>query len=201
MNTMSSSSISLTSFLIVISIVLFYNISSSTAYQVDYNNESYEYCETESFNLGICLGKHIKHDEAQILRCSECSGQFNGDETCSELKALNDISKPHIFNSNNNSTTTNMNSSGGIDWNDSFCEQYNKCVEESCPSQCWHEQDKWIQCLVIELDCDWRCKDSEVWLVGDRMVGMLGNGEVGRRRIVNSLALCGIVWIFGGMIN
>jgi len=151
---------------------------------------------SESFNLGTCLGKHIK-DEAQILRCSECSGQFNGDETCEELKALNDISKPHIINSKNNS-------GDGIQWNDSFCEQYNKCVEQNCPKQCWHEQDKWIQCMIIELDCDWRCKESEVWLVGDRMIGMLGNkgaAVVGRRRIVQSLVSLGIIWVFDRLID
>jgi len=189
----------------IVAIVLLNNIPSLQAYQVDYNNESYEYCYTESFNLGTCLGKHIKDDEAQILRCSECSGQFNGDETCSELKALNDISKPHIINSSKNDTTTaNIDNSGdSIDWNDSFCEQYNKCVEQNCPKQCWHEQDKWIQCMIIELDCDWRCKESEVWLVGDRMIGMLGNkgaAVVGRRRIVQSLVSFGIIWVFDRLI-
>ena len=187
----------------VITIIL---LPSLQAYQVDYNNESYEYCYTESFNLGTCLGKHIKDDEAQILRCSECSGQFNGDETCDELKALNDISKPHyITSSKNNSTTANnMNSGDDIVWHDSFCEQYNKCVEQNCPKQCWHEQDKWIKCLIIELDCDWRCKESEVWLVGDRMIGMLGNkgAVVGRRRIiVQSLVSFGMIWIFDRLIG
>ena len=190
-------------FLVVIVAIVLLFLPSLQAYQVDYNNESYEYCYTESFNLGTCLGKHIK-DEVQILRCSECSGQFNGDETCEELKALNDISKPHyITNSNNNSTATNMNSGDGIDWDDSFCEQYNKCVEENCPKQCWHEQDEWIQCPIIELDCDWRCKESEVWLVGDRMIGMLGNkgAVVGRRRIVQSLVSFGIMWVFDRLID
>ena len=138
----------------VITIILLYYIPSLQAYQVDYNNVSYEYCYTESFNLGTCLGKHIKDDEAQILRCSECSGQFNGDETCDELKALNDISKSHYITTNsknNSSSTANINSVDGIDWEDSFCEQYNKCVEQNCPKQCWHEQDQWIQCFVIEL--------------------------------------------------
>ena len=105
---------------------------------------------------------------------------------------------------NNSTTTINMNSGDGIDWNDSFCEQYNKCVEQNCPKQCWHEQDQWIQCLIIELDCDWRCEESEVWLVGDRMIGMLGNkgAVVGRRRnIVQSLVSFGIILVFDRLIG
>ena len=53
--------------------------------------------------------------------------------------------------------------------------------------------------MIIELDCDWRCKESEVWLVGDRMVGMLGNegAVVGRRRrVVQSLVSFGMIWVF-----
>lgn len=63
-------------------------------------------------------------------------------------------------------------------------------MEENCPKECWKEQDAWIECLVIELDCDWRCPGS-AWL-GARGVGMDGmnNGAAalgmtrGRTRVV-----------------
>lgn len=89
----------------------------------------------------------------------ECSGHFNGDETCAELKALNDVEF--------GSTGTGEDS---INWHESFCESYNMCVETNCPKQCLKEQDAWLQCLIIELDCDWRCAGSD-WF-GSRSIGI-----------------------------
>lgn len=171
---------------LIITIIAILTPLSSNAYQIDYNNDSVEYCYNESFNLGTCLGKQKEEDEnfseAQLLRCTECSGTFNGDETCAELKALNDVAElPE-----KDSTTVNQ-----INWHDSFCETYNICVEENCPKKCWHEQDAWIQCLIIELDCDWRCSHSD-WaeMIGEggRYSGMMlgnsgGAGGADRSRI------------------
>ena len=193
--------LSITNLIIIIIIVILTPLSSN-AYQIDYNNDSGEYCYNESFNLGTCLGKQKEEDEnfseAQLLRCTECSGTFNGDETCAELKALNDVAEMLPEEESTNATTN----SNQINWHDSFCETYNICVEENCPKKCWHEQDAWIQCLIIELDCDWRCQHSD-WaeMIGEggRYSGMmLGNsGGAGFRQTIIggilSLILCGYV--------
>lgn len=186
---------------LIIIIIVILTPSSSNAYQIDYNNDSGEYCYNESFNLGTCLGKQKEEDEnfseAQLLRCTECSGSFNGDETCAELKALNDVAEMLPEEESTNATTN----SNQINWHDSFCETYNICVEENCPKKCWHEQDAWIQCLIIELDCDWRCQHSD-WaeMIGEggRYSGMMFSNSGGagfRQTIIGGILLliCGYV--------
>eukprot|EP00571_Detonula_confervacea_P016646 CAMPEP_0172310294 /NCGR_PEP_ID=MMETSP1058-20130122/11406_1 /TAXON_ID=83371 /ORGANISM="Detonula confervacea, Strain CCMP 353" /LENGTH=187 /DNA_ID=CAMNT_0013023087 /DNA_START=90 /DNA_END=653 /DNA_ORIENTATION=- len=160
--------------------------SHAFTHQIDYNDERGEYCYNESFNLGTCLGKqqHEQVDvtEQQILQCTECSGNFNGGETCEELIALNDIE-----NGANNGTKDSIN------WHDSFCETYNICVEENCPRQCWKEQDAWLQCLVIELDCDWRCEGSS-WLAS-RSVGMMSGAASDGLRSRRASILGGVLLV------
>mmetsp|Transcript_13233 Transcript_13233/g.20004 ORF Transcript_13233/g.20004 Transcript_13233/m.20004 type:complete len:205 (-) Transcript_13233:342-956(-) len=121
--------------------------------QIEYNDQRTEYCYHESFNLGTCLGKaqQSSHDSsnAHIIQCMECSGRFQGDETCNELKALNNVGISH-----------NASDRFSIDWQEPFCETYDRCVERHCPKECWKEQDAWLECSILELNCDWRCPGS-----------------------------------------
>ena len=148
--------------LLILIIAVIFSDTHAFTHQIDYNDERGEYCYKESFNLGTCLGRKQEESldvtEEQIVKCMECSGNFNGNESCEELKALN---KPELGSNGTDSS---------INWNESFCETYNICVEENCPKECWREQDAWIECLVIELDCDWRCPGSS-WLMNSRETG------------------------------
>ena len=47
-------------------------------------------------------------------------------------------------------------------------------MAENCPDQCRWEQDAFLECLVVELDCDWRCEPGSAWSIG-------GTGEGGGR--------------------
>jgi len=219
--------------LLILIIILLLHITSS-AHQIDYNHPDNEYCYNESNNLGICLGKYKREHpgdaggiDAQIIQCTECSGNFFGDETCDELKTLNDIAI-RVDNDSSNSGTSSGSDSGSsvtnnpdsttsttINWNESFCETYNRCVQTNCPQKCWHEQEEWIQCLVIELDCDWRCMEGEEWLMmgnsvenrlTDGMKGMMlgsnsagcfrrGSGGSSMLGIIMMVGLGGLLWI------
>ena len=211
--------------LILIIILLLHTITSS-AHQIDYNHPDNEYCYNESNNLGICLGKYKREHpggsvDAQIIQCTECSGNFFGDETCDELKTLNDIAI-RVDNDTSNSGTSSGGDSGSssvtdnpddstttsttINWNESFCETYNRCVQTNCPQRCWHEQEEWIQCLVIELDCDWRCMEGEEWLMmgnsaENRLTGMkgmmLGSSAGCFRRGSGGSSMLGIIMMVG----
>mmetsp|Transcript_6066 Transcript_6066/g.11668 ORF Transcript_6066/g.11668 Transcript_6066/m.11668 type:complete len:195 (-) Transcript_6066:362-946(-) len=134
--------------------------------QIEYNDQRTEYCYHESFNLGTCLGKaqQSSHDSsnAQIIQCMECSGRFQGDESCNELKALNIVGRSH-----------NASDRFSIDWQESFCETYNTCVKKHCPKECWKEQNAWLECSILELNCDWRCPGSTWW--GNRVTGFNKN--------------------------
>mmetsp|Transcript_29908 Transcript_29908/g.51677 ORF Transcript_29908/g.51677 Transcript_29908/m.51677 type:complete len:194 (+) Transcript_29908:89-670(+) len=152
---------------LLLTVTILVSPSHAVTHQVDYNGERGEYCYNESFNLGTCLGKQqqdkLDLTNAQIMQCMECSGNFHGDETsCADLKALNDIEL------DGNGTGSSIN------WHESFCETYDVCVEKNCPQECLHEQDAWLECLIIELDCDWRCPGS-TWLGGGTM-GLNKNG-------------------------
>lgn len=155
-------------------------------HQVDYNDERGEYCYRESVNIGLCLGRHREQEladgrggngedgDARIVKCLECSGSFQGDETCDELKAYNNLASSPP--DDNPATTAAAGGAGGaqsddIQWGDSFCEQYEVCVEENCPKECMREQDAWIECLILELDCDWRCEPGSSF-AGDRTMGL-----------------------------
>lgn len=129
--------------------------------------------------------------DAQILQCLECSGKFRGDETCAELKALNDIALQIEPDDN----VTAQEENNVVNWHESFCETYNICVETNCPKQCQREQDAWAECLVIELDCDWRCPGLS--MKGSRTVGMytMSSGSIGlssTRRMYNGIIALGI---------
>jgi hypothetical protein len=134
-----------------------------------------EYCSNESTNLGICLGQKLfegendnQYTQQQLVKCTECSGMYYmGDESCLGLKALNDIRGTDTNNENNYSntntdgatlaTTEDDEAASSIDWHESFCMTYDNCVNTYCPSSCMHEQNAWVECMVLELDCDWRC--------------------------------------------
>ena len=134
--------------------------------------------------------------DGQILQCLECSGKFRGDETCEELKALNDVEE--AFETKSNSVTTQDGNNDGddsegntegnnqINWHESFCETYNICVQTNCPQVCHKEQEAWIDCLIIELDCDWRCTSgSDDRMEGAKMMytyNSSGDGRVRWRR-------------------
>lgn len=143
---------------------------SHAAEAPDQTNYQDEYCYHESFNLGTCLGKQrielLDYPQEKLLRCTECSGTFGGDETCDELKALNDVGQG---TSDGGTTAGSINWdesfwAESINWDESFCEEYDRCVEENCPGQCRKEQDAWLECLIVELDCDWRCPGS-TWAI------------------------------------
>ena len=148
---------------------------ASLTHQVDYSDEigRGEYCFKETTNLGTCLGKQqeeqLDYTDANILQCLECSGKFQGDETCEELKALNDVESGYSDGTESS-----------INWNESFCESYNICVDAFCPTRCLREQNAWLECLIIELDCDWRCPGS-TWVEWDShtTMGMM-NGSASR---------------------
>lgn len=130
--------------------------------------------------------------DAQILQCLECSGKFRGDETCEELKALNDVEEVFGTKKISNSVTTQDGNTNGdnnennegennenegndnqiINWHESFCETYNICVQTNCPQVCHKEQEAWIECLIIELDCDWRCTpgSDNIMMEGAKMM-------------------------------
>mmetsp|Transcript_23541 Transcript_23541/g.49701 ORF Transcript_23541/g.49701 Transcript_23541/m.49701 type:complete len:260 (+) Transcript_23541:257-1036(+) len=127
-----------------------------------------EYCSKESTDLGTCLGKqqqyvHLDLTLEQIEKCLECSGNFTGNESCSELKALNYVDGDgetavdgadvgvQVVEVDGENNDVNAKKDAG------FCQTYNQCVEDNCPRECWPEQDRWLECLVIELDCDWTC--------------------------------------------
>ena len=149
-------------------------------HQVDYNplhNE--EYCYNESTEMGKCLGKERqnslnKYTAESMMRCLECGETVRGDESCDELKALNDIEDaPSSGLGEGGEGVVDLNN---IDWHESFCEQYTECVELYCPKQCHHAQARFMDCVVIELSCDIRCKDWKMnmdsQMMGDRMIGM-----------------------------
>ena len=57
-----------------------------------------EYCYNESHNLGTCLGRQrlvlIDYSQEKLARCIDCSGgttTLGGNETCNDIKALNDV--------------------------------------------------------------------------------------------------------------
>ena len=56
----------------------------------------------------------------------------------------------------------------------SFCETYNNCVKTNCPPTCWKEHVRWLECVIIELDCDLGCESVE-----------LGHGFVGEEFMWN----------------
>ena len=137
-----------------------------------------EYCHDESYNLGTCLGRQrlelIDYSQEMLVRCIECSGgtTLGGHETCDEIKALNDVG--------GGGGSGPLGGDGGatmIDWDESFCESYDRCVAENCPDRCRREQDAFLECLVVELDCDWRCMPGSTWSIGE--TGGMGGGGGG----------------------
>ncbi|KAL3794489.1 hypothetical protein HJC23_013962 [Cyclotella cryptica] len=149
-------------------------LPSPTLQQINYQPDSSdrEYCYHESNELGLCLGRqyndyglkdytllilvetlsfsipiyHLTDD--LIFDCIQCSGPYRGDETCSELKALN----------NSTSNTTVLIGEGE---KLSFCQTYNYCVQTKCPPQCWKEHVRWLECAMVELDCDLGCQSPD----------------------------------------
>lgn len=113
----------------------------------------WRYFLSEMFMLPVYLTSHSPQQEMQIelttdiiVKCLECTGHFQGNETCQELKALNSIT--------NDIDLAEEESSG-------FCQTYNRCVEEYCPRECWKQQDEWLECAIVELNCDWRCPSDD----------------------------------------
>jgi len=190
-------------------ILLLVPTSHAITHQGDYNNERDEYCYKESINLGTCVGEQVLQKnsdqlkftpvDSQIEKCFECSGNFHGPvETCADLKALNDVER------------VSNGTDGSINWHESFCETYNICVEENCPKECLREQDEWIECLIIELDCDWRCPGS-TWLdaEGSRTMGLGPNSGVAAalggvnflpRGVVYNSLLLGTIVLIGAVV-
>jgi hypothetical protein len=135
-----------------------------------------EYCYNESYNLGTCLGRQrlelIDYSQEKLVRCIDCSGgttTLGGHETCDDIKALNDVGGGGggLLGGEKGDGAT-------IDWDESFCESYDRCVAENCPDQCRWEQDSFLECLVVELDCDWRCMPGSTWSIGE--TGGVGGG-------------------------
>lgn len=136
-------------------------------------HQSEEYCFNESTEMGICLGKARrdslnKYTAESMMHCLECGETVRGDEqTCDDLKALNDIEDAPISNGDE---VVDLNN---IDWHESFCEQYTECVEKYCPKQCHHAQARFMDCVVIELSCDIRCKDWTMNMDNEMMGGRI----------------------------
>lgn len=147
---------------------------SASLDQIYYQDGTSEYCYNESYNLGTCLGKQrlelLDYSQEKLVRCTECSGNFDGYDTCDELKALNDVDGG--LGLGDGGTSSAM-TTAVIDWDESSCEAYDRCVKENCPEQCRGEQDAWLECLVVQLDCDWRCPE---W--GEDIMGNVGAFDV-----------------------
>lgn len=76
----------------------------------------------------------------------------------------------------------------------SFCETYNNCVKTSCPPACWKEHVRWLECVIIELDCDLGCESVELGhgFVGEEFVFGLSN---------SAFIKTGAVWIVMGLLG
>ena len=152
-----------------------------------------EYCFKESTEMGICLGKARrdslnKYTTESMMRCLECGETVRGDESCDELKALNNLEDAPSGNDGDEVVDLN-----NIDWHESFCEQYTECVESYCPKQCHHAQARFMDCVVLELECDIRCKDWNIdnEMMGDRMFGINDSTKTNHCRTM--LGLLGIL--------
>ena len=105
-----------------------------------------------------------------LYNCIQCSGPYRGDETCEELKQLHNTTSPAVQSVNVLTGETEENTGGD---KLSFCESYNNCVRSNCPPLCWKEHVRWLECVIIELDCDLGCESVE-----------LGHGFVGEEFIL-----------------
>lgn len=140
-------------------------------HSIIYQEVPTEYCYNESFNLGICLERQrhelINYSQKELDLCTECTGDIEeGDfDACDELKSLNNV--------------RNVNATEGmIDWDETFCVSYDRCVMENCPHQCEKEQTAWLECLILELNCDWRCPGS-TWSSTESGMDMSSSSNVG----------------------
>merc|ERR1719293_535215 len=125
--------------------------------QVDYNpHGNGEYCYTESYNLGRCLGKFQRespYTDESLMNCLECqSVNISGNETCDEMKAMNNLLEGPLLEGQSTGENSTVNNSSSINWHDSYCEDYSKCIKSNCPRQCFHEQALFMDCVIIELD-------------------------------------------------
>ena len=108
------------------------------------------------------------------MNCLECqSVNISGNETCDEMKAMNNLLEGPLLEGQSTGENSTVNNSSSINWHDSYCEDYSKCIKSNCPRQCFHEQALFMDCVIIELDCDLGC--SSDWMpdemIGDRIIG------------------------------
>jgi hypothetical protein len=167
-----------TSLIVALPITILANsavVLAGSAYSDGGSSNIQEYCYTESTNLGTCLGQYLfeseehinnhQYTQQQLVKCTECSGMYYmGDESCSGLKALNEVRGTDTdddSSKNANDGVTAAIEVEIIDWHESFCVTYDNCVNTYCPASCIDEQNAWVECMVLELDCDWRCIPEE----------------------------------------
>jgi hypothetical protein len=168
-----------TSLIVALPITILANsavVLAGSAYSDGGSSNIQEYCYTESTNLGTCLGQYLfeseehinnhQYTQQQLVKCNECSGMYYmGDESCSGLKALNEVRGTDTDDDSsknaNDGTTATTTEVETIDWHESFCVTYDNCVNTYCPASCIDEQNAWVECMVLELDCDWRCIPEE----------------------------------------
>jgi hypothetical protein len=114
-----------------------------------------------------------------LYNCIQCSGSYHVGQSCSELKSLHN-STTTTEESTNVLTGEMMTITGGDSL--SFCETFNNCVRTKCPPACWRAHVKWLECAIVELDCDLGCQSVELGhgFVGEEFILGVGNAAMTR---------------------